>query len=52
MNHHGNLNASTGEFVRSVQARAYLCTVWTTNQPSNGSIGRVMSPDNYAGPRD
>ncbi|MBO7726145.1 MAG: hypothetical protein J6S40_06715 [Thermoguttaceae bacterium] len=52
VNHHGNLNASTDEFVRSVQARAYLCTVWTMNQPSNDSIGRVMSPENYVGPRD
>ena len=51
VNHHVSNNASTDEFVKNVQARAYLSTVWVDTQPGLESTARLMSQENYVGRR-
>ncbi|MBQ6158924.1 MAG: hypothetical protein IJJ20_07945 [Thermoguttaceae bacterium] len=50
-NHHVSNNASTDEFVRAVQARAYLSTVWVDSQPGLEAAARLLSREHYTGRR-
>lgn len=51
VNHHASENASTPEFLTSLQARTYISTVWVATQPGRGAVERMMSEENYSGPR-
>lgn len=50
-NHHAFWNAMQAGFVRAVQARVYLSSVWSPNQVNTRNLPIICSRDLYAGPR-
>lgn len=51
-NHHGGMDVLNPLFIKTLQPRVWLETVWSSDQPSHQTLTRMVSKSIYPGPRD
>lgn len=51
VNHHGYWTAMQDGFVKAVRPKLFIASSWSPNQQNLETLGRMMSPSNYEGPR-
>lgn len=51
-NHHGNYDANSVTFLRTLRPRVIIIHTWLVNQPDFGIWRRMISQETYLGPRD
>jgi beta-lactamase superfamily II metal-dependent hydrolase len=52
LNHHGNRDAESPYFVRSLRPRVWIQQVWSSDHPGEEVLRRISSQRLYPGPRD
>ncbi|PZU44406.1 MAG: metallohydrolase [Sphingomonas sp.] len=52
LNHHGNRDATTANFLRTLQPRVIVQQSWVSDQPGGEVVHRMTSQSIYPGPRD
>lgn len=52
MNHHGNRDAQSPYFVRTLRPRVWIQQTWSSDHPGQEVLRRVKSTSLYPGPRD
>jgi len=51
-NHHAGRDVLNPTFISTLQPRAWLQVVWSSDQPNQETLMRMLSPALYTGPRD
>jgi beta-lactamase superfamily II metal-dependent hydrolase len=52
LNHHGNRDSTNPTLVRTLQPRAWIIPVWSSDHPGHDVLDRMYSTRLYPGPRD
>jgi beta-lactamase superfamily II metal-dependent hydrolase len=52
LNHHGNRDAASPSFVRTLRPRVWIQQTWSSDHPGQDVLRRITSTNLYPGPRD